>query len=186
MGSSFSCSCSGPTVLVLPGGHYFSFTAQYTFVLQKSPIQWSYSYRTFCSDFQPCQHKALYGTWSCIHTKLLNPALQEEAPVRGPWAGSPACVEVHPLPGTKQTTPQGCIFTACWTGCVYSNVLNWISVCEANLLIVFLMTPWAAQGADLRPLRRDAFWGKLKGQMCSRSARSAPQLPAGFQPMGPA
>lgn len=41
MGGSFCCSFSDPTVLVLPGGHYFSFTTQYTFALQKttnSPI----------------------------------------------------------------------------------------------------------------------------------------------------
>lgn len=64
----------------------------------------------------------------------------------GPRAASPACVQVHSLPGTKQTAPQGCIFTACRSDCVYSNGLNWISGCEANLLIVFPMMPWAAQG----------------------------------------
>lgn len=69
--------------------------------------------------------------------------------MRGPWAGSPACVEVHPLPGTKQTTPWECIFTACQTGCVYSKVLNWISICEANLLIMLQRMAWAAHGADL-------------------------------------
>lgn len=66
--------------------------------------------------------------------------------VPGPRARSPAYVEVHSPPGTKQTTPQGYIFTACLSDCVYSNGLNWISGCEANLLIVFLIMPWAAPG----------------------------------------
>lgn len=92
----------------------------------------------------------------------------------GPWARSPACVEVHSPPGTKQTTPQGCIFTACQSDCVYSNGLNWISGCEGNLLIVFLMMPWAAPGGlTSRHSSRISTGGNY------RSTPRAPQLPAG-------
>lgn len=40
---------------------------------------------------------------------------------------------------TKQTTPLGCISTSGQTACVYTTVLNGISICEADLLILFLM-----------------------------------------------
>lgn len=40
---------------------------------------------------------------------------------------------------TKQTTPLGFISTSGQTACVYTTVLNGISICEADLLILFLM-----------------------------------------------
>lgn len=75
--------------------------------------------------------------------RYINPVLQAEALALRLCSGSPACA------GTNQTAPQGFGFTPCQIGCVYSNVLNCLSICEANLLIVFVMMPWAAQGADL-------------------------------------
>lgn len=75
--------------------------------------------------------------------RYINPALQVEALALRLCAGSPACA------GANQTAPRGFGFTPCQIGCVYSNVSNCLSICEANLLIVFVMMPWAAQGADL-------------------------------------
>lgn len=186
MGSSFSCSCSDPTVLVLPGGHCYSFTAQYTPLCCKNHK---------CTEVTPVTPSALTFSLADSRPFMVCEAIYTYSSWTLPFKwrhwygdlGSPAfVVQVYPLPGTRQVIPWGCVFTAHQTGCVYANVSNWISICETNLLIMFLMIPWAAQGADLWALCRDAFWVKLKGELCSRSAPSTPQLPAGLQPMGPA